>query len=272
MALIDNLVSWWTLDEFSNGSGAVTREDSHSSNDLTDNNTTPSATGIISLGADFESTNSEYLSITDAAQTGLDITGDFSISCWIKLESAYGVDTQSGIVNKGGQGGGDGNGYGLFGANLGGTSYVRFYTVNGGTLDIHNFTQTLSTATWYNIIGRFRSSDKAFDVAVNAVDKTQQTGTVNPGNSSNGFAIGASNAGSGGNFFDGIIDEVGIWNRRLTDAEIDELYNSGAGITYSDFATVGPSNLKTYNTNLKANIKTMNTNPIANVKTFNTNA
>ena len=34
---------------------------------------------------------------------------------------------------------------------------------------------------------------------------------------------------------------------------------------------VGPTNLKTYNTNLKANIKTINTNPIANVKSLNTN-
>jgi len=34
---------------------------------------------------------------------------------------------------------------------------------------------------------------------------------------------------------------------------------------------VGPANLKSYNTNLKANIKTINTNPIANVKSLNTN-
>lgn len=37
-------------------------------------------------------------------------------------------------------------------------------------------------------------------------------------------------------------------------------------------AAVGPANLKTYNTNVKANIKTIDTNPIANVKTLNTNA
>jgi len=34
---------------------------------------------------------------------------------------------------------------------------------------------------------------------------------------------------------------------------------------------IGPANLKTYNTNLKANIKTINTNPIANVKSLDTN-
>ena len=33
----------------------------------------------------------------------------------------------------------------------------------------------------------------------------------------------------------------------------------------------GPTNVKSYNTNLKANIKTINTNPIANVKSLDTN-
>jgi hypothetical protein len=38
------LVSYWNLDEESDGSGAITRVDSHGSNNLTDINTTPSAT------------------------------------------------------------------------------------------------------------------------------------------------------------------------------------------------------------------------------------
>lgn len=40
-------------------------------------------------------------------------------------------------------------------------------------------------------------------------------------------------------------------------------------VTYT--VPVGPNNLKSYNTNLKANIKSINTNPIANVKSLNTN-
>ena len=36
---------------------------------------------------DLESGSSQYWSITDASQTGLDITGDFSIEGWVKLES-----------------------------------------------------------------------------------------------------------------------------------------------------------------------------------------
>lgn len=35
--------------------------------------------------------------------------------------------------------------------------------------------------------------------------------------------------------------------------------------------TVGPANLKSYNTNLSANIKSIDTNLIANIKSFDTN-
>ena len=39
-------------------------------------------------------------------------------------------------------------------------------------------------------------------------------------------------ASSGVHFFNGIIDEVGIWNRELTASEVTQLYNSGAGLQY----------------------------------------
>ena len=43
--------------------------------------------------------------------------------------------------------------------------------------------------------------------------------------------IGAADT-SGGFAWDGLIDEVGFWNRDLTSTELTALYNSGAGLTY----------------------------------------
>jgi len=34
------------------------------------------------------------------------------------------------------------------------------------------------------------------------------------------------------NYFTGLLDEIGIWNRVLTPSEVTELYNSGAGLQY----------------------------------------
>ena len=58
------------------------------------------------------------------------------------------------------------------------------------------------------------------------------TGTITP--------ITESSIGGVGNdpqdhfFFAGAIDEVGIWNRSLTAAEVTQVYNGGDGITYTD--------------------------------------
>jgi hypothetical protein len=44
--------------------------------------------------------------------------------------------------------------------------------------------------------------------------------------------LGSNNAGSGG-FYNGLLDEAGVWNRALTAAEVTELYGSGAGKQYT---------------------------------------
>jgi len=45
----------------------------------------------------------------------------------------------------------------------------------------------------------------------------------------------------GGNYLNGDIDELGIWNRALTQSEVTKLYNNGAGLPYSSI--VNPINL-----------------------------
>jgi len=48
----------------------------------------PSFAFAASASIDLERSSSQYLSITDASQTGLDFTGDFTIEGWVKLESS----------------------------------------------------------------------------------------------------------------------------------------------------------------------------------------
>jgi len=44
--------------------------------------------------------------------------------------------------------------------------------------------------------------------------------------------VGAEDEAVG--FFDGRIDEVGIWGRALTNSEVEHLYNAGTGVSYGD--------------------------------------
>lgn len=233
MALKTNLVSWWTLDETSG-----TRNDSHGTNHLTDNNTVLYGTGKKGNAADFEFANSEYLSIADASQSGLDITGDMSISAWVKIESAPGNYK---LVSK-------------WGASNG--SYMLAYYDNAGTkkirLDLYDngdgsnnvpvdWTYTLTNGTWYHIVvvTDVGATNSVSELFINGV--SQGTGThtgVNAIFSGTGaFNIGAYGGIDG--YADGMIDEVGIWNKLLTGAEVTELYNSGNGMTYTDLDAGG---------------------------------
>lgn len=72
----------------------------------------------------------------------------------------------------------------------------------------------------------------------------------------NDFRIGRD--GNGADSLTAVFDEVGIWNRTLTDAEVLELYNGGAGLP-ADFGTTitlnSPTdNLNTINKNLQFNM------------------
>ena len=86
-----NIVSWWYLDE----SSGTRYDGSGNNNDLTDTNTNVaslSTTGASvkegAAAADFENSASEdaHLSIAHGSQTGLDITGNISMTAWSELK------------------------------------------------------------------------------------------------------------------------------------------------------------------------------------------
>lgn len=226
MALVDNLVSYWKLDETSG-----TREDIHAANDLTDVNTVGAATGKINDGADFEFSNSEYLSISDASQTGLDGMTDFSVSLWFYQESVAATYPQ--LVSKWSE---TGNQRSYTVANVGGSIYFyhspdgagpNLRSVNGGAV---------SNATWYHVVGTATTGTNNLKIYVNGTNVSSDT-VAGAGiyNGTAAFQIGHADgpfAGSSNQYFDGIIDEVGVWSRVLTGAEVAELYNSGNGLAY----------------------------------------
>lgn len=215
MALKTNLISWWTLDETSG-----TRNDSHGSNHLTDYNTVTYTTGKKSNAASFASANSEYLSITDASQTGLDISTTGTWSYWIYFVS----DTDAVVIDK---------------TAAGSSSYWIQHQIGTGTtqrfsnsaetgLDI---TATMNTGTWYHCVWTYNAGTVEF--FLNGTSQGTASGGTSLTNSTAPFTLGRVNKYTG-NYLNGYMDEVGVWSRVLTGAEITELYNSGNGMTYSE--------------------------------------
>lgn len=92
----------------------------------------------------------------------------------------------------------------------------------------------LNTGTWYNVQGRM-SAGGAMDLRLNGASVATQTGGQPGGGTTcvDGFAIGANDAGQGGTYtpttsqnFDGLIDDVRIYNADIGSSAADDIYNN----------------------------------------------
>ena len=236
LSVLTNLESWWAVDEFSAGVGAVVRVDSHGTNDLTDNNTTASAAGKINLAADFERTNSEYLTHVDNASLS---TGDidFTIAGWVQLESKPGGNMN--IAAKADSFAGPRE-WRLFWNN--GTDRFNFLVANaaGASIGIA-VANTLGApviGNWYYIIAWHDSVANTVNIQVNdgGIDSVGTVGV--PADTVARFIVGATD-NPATDFFDGRIDELAFAKRIWTVREKTSLYNGGTGAGYGDIGSPG---------------------------------
>ena len=221
MALSDSLVSFWELDESSG-----TRYDSHGSNDLSDNNTVGSATGKVGNAADFETSNSEFLSHSSNSDLEMgDI--DFTLCAWVQYESAI----NSVIIGKS-----DGNFNHLdYVLDYFGTDF-RFY-FKQSALQIVTKAQAITLGNWYFLVAWHDAAGNTLNLQVNnGTAASAGTSGNAPDVSSSLFEIGARQHSGFEGWHDGLIDQVGIWKRALTTDERTALYNSGNGLAYADIA------------------------------------
>lgn len=222
-----SLVSYWEMEETSG-----TRVDSHGSNDLTDNNTVQSEAGVQGTGALFDG-STEYL--TNASSTIA--AGDISYSAWIK-QDATGNDFICGDIDAAATNSTQ------FTITTGNKIFFRWWD-NSTNNSSRTGTTALAVDTWYHVVASVDVSAGASGIKlyVNGVEEAY-TGSTNNATSKNAhsstFYVGANYAGA---YFDGTIDEVGMWNKALTAQEVSDLYNNGSGIQYD----AGGAAATTYN-------------------------
>jgi len=253
-------VSFWNLDE-SSGNAA----DAAGPNTLVNTGVTYVA-GKIGNAADFErGDTTDVLSISDASQSGLDFSADFSISAWLNLES---IPSNIGvIVSKWNPSAASDLAY-RFSV---GYDDSRLYleTSSTGSNELASYCSwSPSTATWYHVAVTYDGGASAGSRVKLYINGTSQTMLLDDApatlpNSGQSFNVG--NNGTNRQF-DGLIDMVGVWNVTLTSGEVSELYNAGAGIQYPFVS--GPANVKTIGGLARASIKTVAGLPIASVKTI----
>lgn len=221
MALADNLVAYWSLDEASGD--AI---DAHSTNDLTDNGSVGATTGKVDGARDFDG-SSHFFSLADNTDLS---TGDidFTISCWIFLD-ALGATPARVVLAKGDNvSAAAALEYGLFGV----SGRLNWRVSTGAALAlVQTPAASITTGVWYFVVFWHDSVNNQIAISLDGAAATTTSHSNGMQDASGAFRLGYDNTGV--RFFDGLIDEVGFWKRVLTSEEITELYNSGNGRDYA---------------------------------------
>lgn len=217
--------AYWNMDA---ASGAET-DQTGNGNNLTDNNSVTSGTGIIGGSRQFTSNNLEYLSIADNSTVSTD-NKSWSLSVWIKC---YGTNIGSGIASKWAgstpnrewkvsrDGSGSASGRYAFIVSSNGTSQTSF---NAGSF------WRPPTNTWHHLVLQFNLTNLQVQVYQNGTNFTSQSmaGAYNNGGAASMFLGYDANT-----YFNGELDEVAWFSGFcLASNQVSEIYNAGAGKAY----------------------------------------
>lgn len=210
-------VAFWRLEE----SSGTRFASAGSGVDLTANGTPGNATGRIGNAVSLNGT-SQYLSLASTSAVQLGST-NFTITAWVYMNSVGGK-----VLGKDTSGARE---Y-LISANGGFFSFDIFNS-SGSNVSVNASTfGGPSTSTWYFVVCQYDDSSKLPSISVNNgtfdVGGSGLSGTVN--SSTAEFRIGARQFSGAEGYFNGRIDAVGIWKRKLTSTELTTLYNSGNGL------------------------------------------
>ena len=223
------LVAYWPMNEDASA-GDVTAEDwTGRGNNLTSNNSVPSVAGLQGNAREFTSANSEYLSASGANNDLKFADGrDWTYAGWIWSSTWTNNNIWTGNDSAG-------NREILFtlrtvrtrslGCELnpggaGGVSVIAGDTLPLSAWNFFAFTYSHSTGV---VTGRI--NDGSGD---NTISGTRAAGAlVESGNPLN---LGRRQFTGAESYFGGRLDEVAKWDRVLSTAELDTLYNNGAGI------------------------------------------
>ncbi len=219
-----NMVSYWPLDD---GDSATTFEDVVGTNDgsCTGMGCPASTTGIVATAFDFTGGNYR-IDVPDDPSLSWENGDSLSFEMWVNTDQ----DCTGNKVFLG-KHGSPGDSSWWVGCGTGGFAKYQLEDSNAVRL-ILTGTVPITDTAWHHVVA---IRDAATDINSIYVDATLDvTGTIdytgvftNTNNLNMGYF-------SGGYFYDGTLDEVAIYKKALTPAEIQAHYNGGSGTSYCE--------------------------------------
>jgi hypothetical protein len=215
-------VGYWPLNE---GVGSTTIDASGNGNNGTWTGTPPSPNGtyytsgkVGTYAGDFNgNSGTEY--VTTNGTVGA-LTSNFTVTAWINGSVFSGISNWTMFGNRSNSA----SGWEVEAQQLSGnTASLLWRTFNGSQADIYTASQILSPGVWDMVTAvQFNGSATLY---LNGSPVLSQA-IANPVAGGQAFTIGYIGVGSGGSSWLGGLDDVRIYNRTLSAAEIQALYNA----------------------------------------------
>lgn len=117
------------------------------------------------------------------------------------------------------------------------------HTNTQGTVPVVSIEQP-SSAKWTHAVGTWDGTQMAIYIDGILQNIAPATGTLTSDNVSRNYTIGANYSQDSFGWFDGILDDVRVYNRALSESEIHELYNENQFIEVAIEINPGTLNLK----------------------------
>jgi MSHA biogenesis protein MshQ len=225
MNLLNGLVSYWKCDETS---GTTLTDSVGGYNGTADNSQVFGTNGKINKALDFTKSNN-YVEIVGFST----LNAPFTFSTWINPSTSsaqYIVRLRN-------------NAQVSFIRGFSGTSLELYIYSSGGGTQRRQIVSSLSINTWYHIV-IIQTSATNWKFYVNGVDINNDLTSQSITNTFDEFVIGRPSAASTTQAYDGLIDEIMIFNRALTANEIKYLYEiqrNGSPLGQYPFNTSGNS-------------------------------
>ncbi len=213
------IVSWWRADG--------NARDSVSGNNGALQGNVSFAPGKSGQAFSLDGTN--YISVPDAPN--LDITTAVTIDAWVNPSTlAFDSPTNNGYAAILAKGDSQLRNYGLFLTSNGGVHLS--YVSGGNAYSFFTGPGLVAAGTFSHIAGVIDPSNGVWRIYVNGALAASGTTTSPLESNTDPLTIGFSNQVSGGSdtyYFPGLIDDVGLYSRALSDAEIQDIYNADGG-------------------------------------------
>lgn len=237
-ALRAGLSAYWTFNE-SAVSGNVSAPNYVAGGvSLTSVNTVPSVAGLQGNARNFTTANSERLYASISGNANLTLIGPtaFTVAFWFRpsgnasAANTYGLISNDSFPTE--------RGMAIAMPSSGSTSWTIphlfiFYT--DGTTDTINpwngiLPGTVAKDVWHFI--SVRRNGSSVTSTLNGTAGTPITLTKTPRENRINLHVGIryGTSGAGADYFNGDVDELAMWSRTLSNAEVSQLYNGGLGI------------------------------------------